>query len=94
MGAEAFAERARLELLAIGEHARKRSVKTGDELTPQEAQIARLASEGASNQQIAAQLFIGPRTTCFASSASILGSQESSSAALKRRSSSDTSDSS
>ena len=48
-GMEAFAERARVELEATGEHARKRTVETSDDLTPQEAQIARLATDGASN---------------------------------------------
>jgi DNA-binding NarL/FixJ family response regulator len=60
--AEAFAERARRELLATGETARARTVDTRDTLTPQEAQIARLASDGHTNPEIAAQLFISPRT--------------------------------
>jgi hypothetical protein len=47
MGAEAFAERARIELLATGERARQRTAETAGELTPQEARIARLVSEGA-----------------------------------------------
>ena len=59
---EAFAERARGELLATGERVRKRSVETRDELTPQERQIARLAREGLSNPEIGAQLFLSPRT--------------------------------
>ena len=62
MGAEAFAERARRELLATGETARKRSDDTRTDLTPQEEEIAQLAREGRSNQEIAAQLFIGRRT--------------------------------
>jgi ATP/maltotriose-dependent transcriptional regulator MalT len=62
MGIEAFAERARRELLATGESARKRSVETRDELTAQEAQIARLAREGLSNPEIGARLFISRRT--------------------------------
>ena len=62
MGAEAFAERARRELSATGETVRKRSVETVDELTTQEAQIARLAAQGRTNPEIAALLFISPRT--------------------------------
>jgi DNA-binding NarL/FixJ family response regulator len=59
---EAFAERARRELLATGERVRKRSVEGSDDLTPQEEQIARLARDGRSNTEIAAQLFLSPRT--------------------------------
>jgi DNA-binding CsgD family transcriptional regulator/tetratricopeptide (TPR) repeat protein len=62
MGAEAFDERARLELVATGERVRGREVGTEELLTPQEARIARLVVEGASNPEIAAQLFISPRT--------------------------------
>jgi DNA-binding CsgD family transcriptional regulator len=61
-GAEAFAERARRELLATGETVRKRTVQTVDELTAQEARIAELARDGQTNPQIGAQLFISPRT--------------------------------
>jgi len=61
-GMEAFAERARVELEATGDHARKRTVDTLDQLTPQEAQISRLAALGNSNREIAAQLFISPST--------------------------------
>jgi len=61
-GAEAFAERARRELLATGETAPRRTAVTRDVLTPQEAQIARLARDGHSNPEIGAQLFISPRT--------------------------------
>jgi DNA-binding CsgD family transcriptional regulator len=62
MGAEAFAERAARELLATGEHARRRTVETLTQLTAQEAQIARLARDGLSNPEIGARLFISPRT--------------------------------
>jgi DNA-binding CsgD family transcriptional regulator len=65
IGMEAFAERARVELEATGEHARKRTVETRDELTPQEAQISRLAAEGATNQEIARQLFISASTVDY-----------------------------
>jgi DNA-binding CsgD family transcriptional regulator len=61
-GMDAFAERSRIELEATGEHARKRTVDTIDQLTPQEAQISRLAAEGNTNREIAAQLFISPST--------------------------------
>jgi DNA-binding CsgD family transcriptional regulator len=62
MGMEGFAERARRELLATGETVRKRTVETLTDLTAQEAQIAKLARDGHTNQEIAAQLFISPRT--------------------------------
>jgi DNA-binding CsgD family transcriptional regulator len=61
-GTEAFAERARIELEATGERARKRTVETLDELSPQEAQVARLAARGDANREIAAQLFISTST--------------------------------
>jgi DNA-binding CsgD family transcriptional regulator len=61
-GMEAFAERARVELQATGERARKRTVDTLDQLTPQEEQISRLAGHGHTNREIAAQLFISPST--------------------------------
>ena len=61
-GIESFAERARLELAATGEHARKRTVETMDQLTPQEMQIARLAAEGHTNKEIATRLFISAST--------------------------------
>jgi DNA-binding CsgD family transcriptional regulator len=64
-GAEAFAERARVELKATGERARTRSPHTRDQLTPQETQISQLAAAGATNQEIAAQLFISPSTVDY-----------------------------
>jgi DNA-binding CsgD family transcriptional regulator len=62
MGTDAFARRAERELRATGEHARKRTVETLDQLTPQEEQIARLAARGTTNREIAAQLFIAQST--------------------------------
>jgi DNA-binding CsgD family transcriptional regulator len=62
IGMEAFAERTRRELLAAGETVRRRADGTHGQLTPQEAQIARLAKAGLSNPEIAAQLFLSTRT--------------------------------
>ena len=62
MGIEAFAARARRELEAAGETARKRTIATRLELTVQEAQIARLARDGLSNPEISTRLFLSPRT--------------------------------
>lgn len=62
LGMEAFADRARRELIASGGRARKRTVETREDLTPQETQIARLARDGYSNPEIAAHLFISSRT--------------------------------
>jgi DNA-binding NarL/FixJ family response regulator len=62
MGAGAFAERARRELQATGETARKRRDDTRADLTPQEEEIVQLARKGRTNQEIGAQLFIGART--------------------------------
>jgi DNA-binding CsgD family transcriptional regulator len=65
MGVQAFAGRAGRELLATGEIVRKRTVQTRDELTAQEAQIARLARDGLSNPEIGTRLFISPRTVKY-----------------------------
>ena len=66
MGMEAFAERARHELRATGDAARKRAGAASDQqLTVQEAQIARLASDGMSNPEIGARLFLSPRTVQY-----------------------------
>ena len=65
MGAAAFAERARGELEATGEHARARTPEAREPLTPQETLIASLAGGGASNRQIAVQLFISPATVAY-----------------------------
>jgi DNA-binding CsgD family transcriptional regulator len=65
IGMEAFAERARTELLATGETARKRTVDTGHELTAQEAVIARLARDGLSNPEIGTRLFLSARTVQY-----------------------------
>ena len=65
IGADAFAERAGRELEATGGTVRKRGDDTADALTPQEAQIARLARDGLSNTEIGAQLFISPRTVQY-----------------------------
>jgi DNA-binding CsgD family transcriptional regulator len=68
MGMQAFAERARRELLATGETARKRAARAAGasvELTAQEAQVARLARDGLSNPEIGARLFISPRTAQY-----------------------------
>jgi DNA-binding CsgD family transcriptional regulator len=65
MGANAFAERARVELAATGERARRRSVDTSNDLTPQEDQVARLASQGATNREIAERLYISDSTVDY-----------------------------
>jgi DNA-binding CsgD family transcriptional regulator len=62
LGAEPWAERARSELRASGETARKRDPSTIGQLTPQELQVARFVAEGLSNKEVAAQLFLSPRT--------------------------------
>jgi DNA-binding CsgD family transcriptional regulator len=65
MGAAAFAERARRELLATGETVGARTPETATRLTAQEAQIALMASDGLSNPEIGARLFISPRTVQY-----------------------------
>jgi DNA-binding CsgD family transcriptional regulator len=65
MGADAFAERARVELAATGERARRRRDETRGDLTPQEAQIALLASQGATNAEIAGRLFLSANTVDY-----------------------------
>jgi DNA-binding CsgD family transcriptional regulator len=65
MGTGAFAARAERELLATGERVRKRSVETRDDLTAQEAQVARLARDGLSNVEIGARLFISQHTVAY-----------------------------
>lgn len=62
MGMDGFVELAARELAATGETVRKRSLETAGELTTQEAQITRLVRDGLSNTEIAARLFISPRT--------------------------------
>jgi len=62
MGVEAFAARAERELSATGERVHKRAIETRQVLTPEEAQIARLARDGLSNPEIGGRLFISPRT--------------------------------
>jgi DNA-binding CsgD family transcriptional regulator len=61
-GSEGYMERARIELRATGEHARKTSPDTSTRLTPQETRIAQLVAQGGSNAEIAAQMFISPST--------------------------------
>ena len=65
LGAAPWADKARAELEATGETARKRDVNTADTLTPQELQIARFVAQGATNRAIAARLFLSPRTVDY-----------------------------
>ncbi len=65
LGADLWAERARAELRASGQTARRRISSTADQLTPQEIQIARFVAQGLSNRDVAAQLFLSPRTVAF-----------------------------
>src|SRR6266446_9147330 len=62
LGLDQLAERAKIELAATGEHARKRTYDTQDDLTPQEAQVAGMAAQGARNTEIAHRLFVSPAT--------------------------------
>ncbi|WP_169063931.1 helix-turn-helix domain-containing protein [Geodermatophilus dictyosporus] len=65
LGAGPWAERAAAELRASGETARRRDVSTATDLTPQERQVAALVRQGLSNRDVAAQLFLSPRTVDF-----------------------------
>jgi DNA-binding NarL/FixJ family response regulator len=65
LGLAAWAELARTELRATGETARKRDPSTAGQLTPQEVQIVRIVGEGATNREVAAQLFLSPRTVDY-----------------------------
>jgi DNA-binding CsgD family transcriptional regulator len=65
LGADAWAERARMELRASGQTARKRDPSTRGQLTNQELQIAHFVAQGLSNREVAAQLFLSPRTIAF-----------------------------
>jgi DNA-binding NarL/FixJ family response regulator len=62
LGAAPWAQRARVELRATGETARKRDRSTLEQLTAQELQVAQFVAEGLSNKEVAAQLFLSPRT--------------------------------
>jgi DNA-binding CsgD family transcriptional regulator len=62
LGIDHLAERAKIELAATGERARRRTYDTQDDLTPQEAQVARMAAQGARNTEIGNRLFISPAT--------------------------------
>jgi len=62
IGADAFAARAAKELVATGEHPRRRTKQAADELTPQELQVARHVATGATSREVGAHLFLSPRT--------------------------------
>ena len=65
LGADGFAERARAELAAAGDQPAQAAARHGRDLTPQEAQVARLAAAGATNVEIAAQLYLSPNTVDY-----------------------------
>jgi ATP/maltotriose-dependent transcriptional regulator MalT len=65
MGTEGFADRSERELSATGERARKRSIETRDPLTPQEAQVARMARDGLSNAEIGTRIFVSQTTVAY-----------------------------
>jgi DNA-binding NarL/FixJ family response regulator len=65
LGAVPWAERAEAELRATGETVRKRDISPAEQLTPQELQVAGLVTEGLTNKEIAAQLFLSPRTVDY-----------------------------
>jgi DNA-binding CsgD family transcriptional regulator len=65
LGASPWEDRARAELRATGETARKRQPTASATLTPQQTQIVRLVAEGATNKEVAAQLFLSPRTVAY-----------------------------
>ncbi len=62
IGAHGWADRARSELRASGETARRREPNSLEQLTPQQLQVARLVAEGMSNKEVAAHMFLSPRT--------------------------------
>src|SRR5439155_12562784 len=65
LGARPWAERARAELRATGEHLRRRGPRAHEQLTPQQLQVALAASEGLTNKEIGARLFLSPKTVDF-----------------------------
>ena len=65
LGMDPWADRARAELTATGEKARKRDASTVDDLTPQELRIAQLVAAGATNRDVAAQIFVSPKTVQY-----------------------------
>ena len=65
VGARPWAERARAELRASGEHLRRRETATHEQLTPQELQVSLAAADGLTNKEIGARLFLSPKTVEF-----------------------------